>query len=170
MQHQTLIPYPERAVAVRLLADAEASLDGDLRRARLCLRQLATLINEPGAGVGAETGTQAMVRGGLAPWQARRVTAHVDANPGSTITVSDLAGVTRLSNGHFCRAFKAMTGRTPHAFIVQRRIEHAKTLMLTTSETLSQVAAMCGMTDQAHLTRLFRRHLGTTPLAWRQTG
>ena len=116
MQRQVLIAESEKAVAVRLLADAEAA-------------------------------------------------AGLDA----PITVADLAGEVRLSEGHFCRGFKVSTGETPHGFIVRRRLARAQHLMLTTDEPLSQVAMLCGMSDQAHLTRLFRRHLGTTPLTWRRT-
>ncbi|PMX44440.1 helix-turn-helix transcriptional regulator, partial [Pseudomonas sp. MPR-R2A6] len=80
-----------------------------------------------------------------------------------------LAGVVRLSTGHFCRAFKVTVGETPHAFLIRRRIRRAQTLMLTTKDSLSHIACTCGLTDQAHLTRLFRRMVGDTPLSWRRT-
>ena len=64
---QTLIAWPQRAVASRLLADAEASLGRDPRRTRECLRRLAALIEAPAAQAGAE---EAPVRGGLAPCPA----------------------------------------------------------------------------------------------------
>ncbi|MEE3101679.1 MAG: AraC family transcriptional regulator, partial [Pseudomonadota bacterium] len=165
----------ERAAAARLLADAEAALDRDPRRARRCLRQLGALLDPAttattrgGAGVCAGADGAETVAGGLAPWQARRVAAHVDAHLGAPIAVADLAAVARLSRGHFCRAFKVSTGRTPHAFVVERRLQRAQALMLETDEPLSQIAALCGLTDQAHLTRLFRRHFATTPLTWRR--
>ncbi|MDF2234099.1 AraC family transcriptional regulator [Albimonas sp. CAU 1670] len=175
MPSQSLLPPAQTAVAARLLADAEASLDRDTRRVRRCLRRLATLIDAaaaPDADDAAdapEADPRSIVRGGLAPWQVRRATAHVDAHLGETIAVADLAAAAKLSSGHFCRAFKVTTGRTPHAFVVERRLERAKRLMLETDEPLSQVAARCGLSDQAHLTRLFRRHLGATPLTWRRT-
>ncbi len=149
-------------VAVRLVADAEDAIDRDPSRARDCLRQLAVLF---AAGHEAPDA----VRGGLAPWQMRRVVAHIDANLSEPVSVADLAAVARLSAGHFCRAFKATSGQTPHAFIVTCRIERSKMLMLMTPDPLSQIASTVGLTDQAHLSRLFRRHLGTTPLAWRRT-
>lgn len=155
------------AVAARLLADAQVMLDRDPVQVRACLDQLASLL--AGEPFGAVARPPAPVRGGLAPWQVRRVTAHVAAHLGERLPVSDLAGLVRLSNSHFCRAFKATVGTTPHTYIVQRRLEHAQYLMLTTGETLSQIAATCGLTDQAHLTRLFRRYVGDTPFNWRRT-
>jgi len=108
-------------------------------------------------------------KGGLAAWQIRRVRDHVDRHLESAILIEDLAHVARLSPGHFCRAFKASTGDTPHGYIVRQRIRRAQTLMLSTRDSLSQIACACGLTDQAHLTRLFRRLVNETPLAWRRT-
>ena len=137
---------------------------------RACLRQLAGLLAaEADDGQDTAGRERGLVRGGLAPWQVRRVAAYVDAHLGEPVTVSDLAGETRLSNGHFCRAFKATMNETPHTYVVRRRIEHAQLLMLTTADSLSHIAATCGLTDQAHLTRLFRRFVGETPLNWRRT-
>ena len=101
--------------------------------------------------------------------KVRRIERHVDANLERTISVDELATIARLSSGHFSRVFKASVGDTPHTFITRRRVERAQFLMLTTAETLGQIAAACGLTDQAHLTRLFRRFVGETPMAWRRT-
>jgi transcriptional regulator GlxA family with amidase domain len=46
------------------------------------------------------------------------------------------------------------------------RLELAQRLMLTTEDSLSQIALACGMADQSHLSRLFRRGVGETPVGW----
>lgn len=107
-------------------------------------------------------------RGGLAPWQVLRVKTHVEAHLDSTLRARDLAAMVRLSAGHFCRAFKRSLGVAPIAYIAGRRVASAQQRMLATDEPLSQIALACGFYDQAHLTRLFRRHAGTTPHAWRR--
>lgn len=107
-------------------------------------------------------------RGGLAPWQMRRVAAHIEANLASTIRLSDLAKLVKLSHSHFCRAFKESFGQPAHAYVMRRRVELAQGLMLTTSEPLSRIAATCGMADQAHFCKLFRRLVGETPNVWRR--
>jgi AraC-like DNA-binding protein len=56
----------------------------------------------------------------------------------------------------------------PHRYIVQLRLELAQSLMRSTNEPLCDIALACGLTDQAHLTKLFRRHVGQTPNAWRR--
>jgi AraC-like DNA-binding protein len=56
-----------------------------------------------------------------------------------------------------------------HIWIRQRRIELAQGLMLATDASLSEIALSCGMSDQSHFTRSFRRIVGQTPSSWRQT-
>ena len=116
----------------------------------------------PLPGVGVAT------RGGLAPWQVRRVTEYIEEHLSSTIRLQDLAGIARLSHSHFCRAFKESLGHPAHAYVMRRRVNRAQGLMLTTSESLSQIAALCGMADQAHFCKLFRRLVGESPNAWRR--
>lgn len=116
----------------------------------------------PVAAVGMAT------RGGLAPWQIRRVTDYIEEHLASSIRLQDLAGIARLSHSHFCRAFKESLGHPAHAYVMRRRVHRAQGLMLTTAESLSQIAALCGMADQAHFCKLFRRLVGESPNAWRR--
>ena len=106
--------------------------------------------------------------GGLAPWQVLRIKQHVEANLSVRLNTSELASLVRLSENHFARAFKASVGSPPHAYVVQRRILCAKRLILDTDLPLSQVALEAGMSDQAHLSRLFRRFFGVSPSAFRR--
>jgi len=110
-----------------------------------------------------------VVRGGLPIWQTRRVIAHVEANLFRRIHVRELARILGLSASHFCRAFKCSFGAAPRDYVLRRRVEVAQALMLTTSEPLSSIAASCGMCDQQHFTRSFRRIVGETPSTWRRT-
>ncbi len=155
-------------LAADLLEKAFSALDHDPHVARHYLERLAAMfaddVPDPSPVV-----KRGPVKGGLASWQLRGVVLHIEERLGETIGVDALAEVARLSSGHFCRAFKVSTGETPHAFLIRQRIRRAQTLMLQTDDTLSQIAYACGLTDQAHLTRLFRRVVGATPLVWRRT-
>lgn len=106
--------------------------------------------------------------GGMAPWQMRRVQAEIEANLHEALPVRQLAACTRLSCSHFSRTFKLTFGCSPHAYIMQRRIERAKALIRDNTGPLAQVALACGLADQAHLSRIFRRHVGCTPSRWRR--
>lgn len=107
-------------------------------------------------------------QGGLAPWQYRGIAVHVEMNLAMPLRVKHLAALCRLSASHFNRAFKVTFGETPHVYVLKKRIAFAQRMMLLTGEPLCQIAVACGLTDQAHLTNLFRRHTGTTPLRWRE--
>ena len=84
------------------------------------------------------------------------------------IRVEDLSELVRLSAYNFSRAFKLSIGEAPHTYLVRRRLDRARHLMLTSDTALSEVALACGFYDQAHLSKLFRRCTGQSPAAWRR--
>ncbi|BDG74352.1 hypothetical protein Rmf_42810 [Roseomonas fluvialis] len=106
---------------------------------------------------------------GLAPWQRRKVAQMVEEHLHGPLAVSDMAATARLSRSAFTRAFTASFGQPPHSYVVGRRIARAQDLMVTTNEPLAQIALACGLADQAHLSRVFRQRIGTTPRSWRRT-
>jgi len=145
---------------LRLLADARSAVSRDPHSADRYLEQATRLLRgEHSVGP---------VPGGLAPWQMRVVREHIMAQLSGRLSVRDLASVARLSHRHFARAFKASFGLAPHAFVMDRRVERAKELILDSGLPLSEVALACGFSDQSHLTRLFSRVEGVTPAAWRR--
>ena len=81
-------------------------------------------------------------------------------------TCDDLARVARLSLGHFFQVFQENFGKPPLAYVARLRILRAQTLMLSSRAPVSQIALDCGMCDEAHVTRLFRRIVGVNPSTW----
>lgn len=104
----------------------------------------------------------------LPNWRARRVLQYVEAHLDERITIDALARQAGLSVSHFSRAFKATFGVTVHQYLMQRRVQVAQSMMILTSDRLSEIAVCCGLSDQSHLTRWFRRVVGVTPGAWRR--
>lgn len=135
-------------------ADAERSL----------LRAAEMLRGNPAADSAAGKSGRAK----LCLWQLRKVAGYVDSNLSQSIRNEDLAALLRLNTAHFARAFRASVGEPPHEYVIRRRMEHARALMLSTCASLSEIALDCGLADQSHLTRLFRRHFGESPAAWRR--
>ena len=105
---------------------------------------------------------------GLAPWQMRKVRQHIESGLSGPIRVDGLATIAKLSSSHFSRAFKASYGTTPATYVSAKRVELAKTMMLGSDKPLCQIGLDCGFTDQAHLSRVFRRWTGQSPSAWRR--
>ena len=116
----------------------------------------------------ASSGKPASLRGGLAPWRAKRVPDYIESNIGRSFHVADLADSVQLSLAHFSREFKTTFGQPPFAYINIRRVRHAQAIMLNTREPLSQIALACGMCDQSHFIRVFSRVVGVTPGLWRR--
>jgi AraC family transcriptional regulator len=113
-------------------------------------------------------GNESSSPGRLAQWQAKRVIAYIESNIDLNIRVKDLANAVQLSTSHFSRSFKASIGLPPSAYVKALRVRYAQVIMLNTREPLSRVAVDCGMSDQAHFCRVFRKIIGTTPSAWRR--
>jgi AraC-like DNA-binding protein len=110
----------------------------------------------------------AAIPGGLAPWQIKRISAHIEGNLCKKLCLDDLAAVVKLSTSYFAAAFRRNFGTSPHAYITKRRVELAKQQMAEGKLPLCEIALECGLADQAHLSRVFRRVAGMTPTAYRQ--
>ena len=104
---------------------------------------------------------------GLSRERLKRVRDHVEAHLDDRLTLTDLAGVACLSPYHFSRSFKQAVGVGPQRYVMQRRLEQAKTLMRRTKEPLAEIAQRVGFADQSHLTMIFRREIGMTPGRYR---
>jgi len=72
-----------------------------------------------------------------------------------------------MSAFHFARLFKQSTGVPPHRFVVRRRIEHAKALLVSDGAPIALVARSVGFRTPGHFTTVFRRTTGMTPGAYR---
>lgn len=92
----------------------------------------------------------------------KRVRDYLNASYAKDITLAELSAIADLSPSHFLRCFRASLGITPHAYLIQRRIEASKSL-LRQGDAISDVAAATGFTDQSHFTRHFKRITGVTP-------
>jgi AraC-like DNA-binding protein len=86
------------------------------------------------------------------------------------VSVAEAARAAGLSRCHFLRAFRASVGVSPHEYLVQCRLRHARRLIALDGgrRSLAEIAWEAGFSDQAHLTRHFRRAFGQTPGQWQR--
>ncbi len=124
------------------------------------LRRHSTASGAAGAGRPA--------RGGLAPWQVRRVADFLQENLAADVSLAELAALVGLSPHHFCRAFRQSTGLPPHRWQLARRMERAGELLLSTDLPVAAVAAAVGYADPGQFSAAFRRATGRTPSAFRR--
>ena len=162
-----VLPAELAASLIHLLDCAKRYLDEDREKAEASIARAASLLQVEFDRRNADA-DEGPSRGALVAWQVNRVRAYVDARLATSIRTRDLAAVARRSTTYFSRAFKATFGETPHAFVVSQRLHRAAELMLTSDDSLSQVALACGFVDQAHLCKMFRQRHGQSPAVWRR--
>ncbi len=105
---------------------------------------------------------------GLTRRQVQGVTDFIVAHFSQDISLEALAQQIGFSPYHFARLFRQTTGESPHQFVLRQRIEKARHLLTTTDMPLAHIALESGFANQSHFTRIFKRHLGLTPRAYRQ--
>jgi AraC family transcriptional regulator len=106
------------------------------------------------------------VRGGLAGWQQRIVTAYIEDHLADPISLADLAELVGLSTYHFCRAFKQSFGIPPHRYHTSQRIDHAKALLAKPAPSVTKIGLTVGFSETSSFTAAFRKATGLTPTAY----
>lgn len=83
------------------------------------------------------------------------------------IRLEEICQAAHLSEAYLIRAFEQHYHMTPHAYLINRRIQHAQAQLLD-GETIADIAQQSGFADQAHFQRAFKKHLAATPGQYRQ--
>ncbi|ADV81802.1 helix-turn-helix domain-containing protein [Terriglobus saanensis] len=86
----------------------------------------------------------------------------------SDVDLKTLAMESGYSRTHFLRMFRVSTGCTPHRYLLRLRLERAKEMMRQKNMSLIDIAAMCGFSSHAHLTKVFREFVGMPPSEYRR--
>lgn len=153
-------------VLAELLIEASSVFDTDRAKAKCCIERAVELVR--GRECLPSSLARPRLRGGLSGWQVKQVRHYIETNIGQRIPVGELAALMRQSVGHFFRTFRESFGESPQAYILRQRILRAELLIRNSDDTLAHIALECGLCDQAHLSRLFRRINGVSPSAWRR--
>jgi AraC-like DNA-binding protein len=124
----------------------------------LALVDQVTRNREGDAGNGTSLNPQARIR---------RLDAYIRTHIARKLTVEELARAAGLSVFYFTRMFKAATGRTPHDYVMEVRVEEATKLIAGTALPMSEIAQRLGFANQAHFAAVFRRKRGQAPSRFR---
>lgn len=154
------------SVAGALLAEARSNELGNMLLVDALSLQLAIMLLRSYAEIPVQP---IVLKGGLSPFQLRRVTDYMQDNLAQPHSLGEFAAVAGLSPYHFCRAFKASTGLAPHAWLRQRRIERACALIAGSPQaSLIDVAMSLGYQTQSAFGTAFRQQMGKSPGRWRR--
>ena len=106
-------------------------------------------------------------RRGLAPYQLRIVIEYIQTHIDKDLTLNKLASLIKISPHYFANLFKQSTGLPPHKYIIQCRLEKAKTLLRQRDLPIVFICQEVGFKNQSHFTRVFRQHFQITPKIYR---
>jgi AraC-like DNA-binding protein len=113
---------------------------------------------------------QTLGTAGIRPEQAtprvERAAQYINDNFTQSISLEDMCAAASLSGSYLIRAFEQRYHMTPHAYLINRRIQHART-RLKSGSLIADVALELGFADQAHFQRAFKKHLAATPGQYR---
>ncbi len=150
----------ERSAMVALSALRTSDSQSDLLLHSVACR-LAEVLGRPSDRLAASR------RGGVTSTALRRINDLVQARLEEPTSLSpslvELAQAAGLSKHHFIKAFRETVGETPYAWVMRRRIEHARTLLTQPDQTVGAVAFQTGFGSTAHFVASFRQRLGITP-------
>jgi AraC family transcriptional regulator len=101
----------------------------------------------------------------VAPRSVIQAMKYIHENYPGDVSLAAIAGAAHLSPYHLTRVFKKATGLSPHQYLVQVRVNSARSLLAAGAgdRSLAEIASAVGFADQSHLTRHFKRTLGITP-------
>ncbi|MEM7541758.1 MAG: AraC family transcriptional regulator [Pseudomonadota bacterium] len=103
------------------------------------------------------------VQGALDRRRLNRVVEYIDEHLERRILLAELADQACLSPFHFARAFKSVTGISPHQYVLRKKLAYSRKLVLREDLSLGLVADRLGFASQAHFSRLFKREFGVSP-------
>ena len=98
----------------------------------------------------------------------RSCIAYIEENYGDKVTLEKLGEVSGYSDLHTMRLFKHDTGRTPHEWLTEIRVNRAKELLSDNSKNIEEVATACGFNSESHYKILFKKTTGMTPGVYRK--
>ncbi|NNB04769.1 AraC family transcriptional regulator [Pseudomonas fragi] len=94
--------------------------------------------------------------------RVERAAEYIDEHFLRTLRLQDICEAASLSEAYLIRAFEQRYHMTPHAYLINRRIQHAQA-QLREGALIADIAQQTGFSDQAHFQRVFKKHLAATP-------
>ncbi len=101
--------------------------------------------------------------------QVERALEFIKYNYMRGITASDVALQLSIDRTYFFRIFKARTGLSPEQYIMKYRVEKAASLLIEDKHTVTEIAALVGVSDVYYFSKLFKKSVGQSPTEYKKT-
>jgi AraC family transcriptional regulator len=161
--------YFEDALVWETAAKLKNAIEGGQARSMPYLEALSGVLAHELSRVNDEiVGAPKVNRGGLASWQKRAVAGYIEEHLREQVSLLKLAELARISQHHFCRAFKQSFGIPPHQYLLQRRMEVAKLLLSNRTNSVTDIALSLGYAQTSSFSSSFRKTTGWTPTVYRR--
>ena len=104
---------------------------------------------------------------GLPKYKLKQALEYMNVHLSENISLATIADELGISQYYFCRLFKQSTGMTPHAYLIQQRVERSKQLLRLKEYSMLDIAIECGFANPSHFAKWFRRYTGISPKQFR---
>lgn len=98
----------------------------------------------------------------------KRVLRYIDDNLQDDITINELSQIFSASESVLLKSFKQTVGTSPIQYILKKRIEKARYLIITTDKKICDIAIECGFNDMSYFAKQFKKIVGTTPKEYKE--
>ncbi len=99
--------------------------------------------------------------------ECTQIKNYLDANYAENITLDMLASLSHMNKYYMAHAFTKYIGISPITYLLQKRIQEGKSLLESTSYSISQISAMLGFSSQSYFSQAFKKSTGKTPVQYR---
>ncbi|MEU4172811.1 AraC family transcriptional regulator [Streptomyces sp. NPDC026665] len=104
----------------------------------------------------------------MVPRRVTMVTNYMRERLAEPLSLDDLARQASMSRYHFLRVFRQSTGKTPHQFLTELRINAARQALEHGDDTIACVGRRCGFANPSHFSAAFRKFCGCSPVEYRK--
>lgn len=99
--------------------------------------------------------------------ECTQIKNYLDANYSENITLDTLASLTHMNKYYMAHAFTKYTGLSPINYLLQKRIQEGKSLLESTTCSISQISTILGFSSQSYFSQVFKKATGKTPIQHR---
>ncbi|MFB9276740.1 helix-turn-helix domain-containing protein [Cohnella cellulosilytica] len=149
-----IVPFARMLELIRTLYEKKEEKEGaEPYGLHLLFQEIVYLVLQSGAKEPSDDSLRAV----------RRTIEFIEDSYSLDLTLAQLAEMADMSERHYSRLFQKLTGRSPIEYLIERRLNRAKQLLLTSGDSIQEIAASTGFRDPFHFSRSFKRHTSVSP-------
>jgi AraC family transcriptional regulator len=146
----------------------KAEMEANYPSGRLYMDSLAVSVASRLISTHSSVAQRVITKGGLDGRRFKQTIAYIEDHLPEDLSLSRIASFVGVSPSHFKTLFRESTGLPVHQYVIQRRIERAKDLLMQNKLSIAEIALTTGFSHQSHMARHMRRSVGLSPKAMKR--